>query len=573
MSQFYDQASLVMVPSGYKAGKVYSQKPLSTDGELTFTRNSNATRIGPDGKLERVRTNYCRYSQDFGSWSKFGSVTRTTGVTDPNGGTTAATIANIPSGNFTDGIMLANNPMTIGSEPIIGSVWLKGSGTIGLALERSVSGDYFFYQKLVTLTSTWTRYNIRGSSGGSRAGFTFYIANKTDSTATSVDVAFAQTEYGDIETDYIATTSAAVSVGATANVPRLDYTPTLGQSGGDGCPSLLLEPQRTNLALWSESFDNAAWLKFDLNVTANQTASPTGYVDADLITTTAINDALQQNFSAVNGTSYTLSTFLKSGTADTISLVVFGAFSTSVGTYNLTNKTATSGAGSPIVSIQDYGSGWFRVTLTTTATSTGTGSFYFASSSTSAVSTYYLWGAQCEAGSYASNYIPTLGASVTRLADAAYKTGISSLIGQTEGTIFLEVERDAGVGFENLLFLGDGGLDNFVNVIYDNSVNRYKGQVRSAGTTDGVVTAQSAYTGKLKIAVAYAANDLVLYINGVLQQTDTSVTLPSNTLSVMGVGSYYNTAYGPDMFRGDFHQMLLFKTRLSNADLETLTTL
>jgi hypothetical protein len=34
MSQFFDQASLVMVPSGYKDGKVYSQKPLSTDGEL-----------------------------------------------------------------------------------------------------------------------------------------------------------------------------------------------------------------------------------------------------------------------------------------------------------------------------------------------------------------------------------------------------------------------------------------------------------------------------------------------------------------------------------------------------------
>jgi hypothetical protein len=53
MSQFFDQASLVMVPSGYKDGKVYSQKPLSTDGELTFTRATSATRVGPDGLIQK----------------------------------------------------------------------------------------------------------------------------------------------------------------------------------------------------------------------------------------------------------------------------------------------------------------------------------------------------------------------------------------------------------------------------------------------------------------------------------------------------------------------------------------
>ena len=70
MSQFYDQASLVMVPSGYKAGKVYSQKPLSTDGELTFTRNSNATRVNADGLVEKVRTNYAPYGNDMSNWTQ-----------------------------------------------------------------------------------------------------------------------------------------------------------------------------------------------------------------------------------------------------------------------------------------------------------------------------------------------------------------------------------------------------------------------------------------------------------------------------------------------------------------------
>jgi hypothetical protein len=45
MSAFYDLASLVVVPSGYKSGKVYAQKPLTTDGQLAFTRASTATRV------------------------------------------------------------------------------------------------------------------------------------------------------------------------------------------------------------------------------------------------------------------------------------------------------------------------------------------------------------------------------------------------------------------------------------------------------------------------------------------------------------------------------------------------
>jgi hypothetical protein len=157
--------------------------------------------------------------------------------------------------------------------------------------------------------------------------------------------------------------------------------------------------------------------------------------------------------------------------------------------------------------------------------------------------------------------------------DAAYKTGISSLIGQTAGTIFLEVERFGELSFENLIFLGDGTLNNFVNLVYDNGVSRYKGQVRNGGVTSGVVTAGAAYTGKIKIAIAYAADDLVLYINGVLQATDTSVTIPSTGLGILGLGSYYDTAYGSDIFRGAYSQALLFKTRLDNATLQSLTTL
>ena len=83
----YDDASLVLVPSGYKNGVVFSQKPMDANGQLTFTRASDATRVGPNGYIEKVRTNLLTYSQDFSdsSWNMPTSQTKTTGQTDPNG--------------------------------------------------------------------------------------------------------------------------------------------------------------------------------------------------------------------------------------------------------------------------------------------------------------------------------------------------------------------------------------------------------------------------------------------------------------------------------------------------------
>jgi hypothetical protein len=70
MSLFTD-ASLVMIPSGYKTSKVYSVKPTDGSGDLTFTRsNDTATRVGPDGLIEKVRTNLILQSNTFTtSWS------------------------------------------------------------------------------------------------------------------------------------------------------------------------------------------------------------------------------------------------------------------------------------------------------------------------------------------------------------------------------------------------------------------------------------------------------------------------------------------------------------------------
>jgi hypothetical protein len=558
---FFEDASLVYIPAAIKNGKTYSIKPTDGTGDLTFTRASSATRVGPNGYIEKVRTNYCLHSQNFASWSLLGAATRTTGVTDPNGGTTAATISNIPSGNTTDGIILSGNPMTIGSDPILGSIWLKGSGTIAIALERGVSGDYFFYITTITLTSTWTRYSIGGANAGARDGFTFYVCNRTGTTATSVDVAFAQVEFGDVATDYIATTTAAVSVGPVSGTPRLDYL-------GSDCGRLLLEPARTNLISYSESFNNGYWAGSG-GVTPNTAISPDGYQNADTNASGGVYPAVPWGGDAT--ATNTASIFAKANPSGASTLRIYfnryGFGDAVYCDYNLTNGTASAvtfvgSAVSGTAKIENYGNGWYRCILTgIVSTSAGTLSF-------NPINDCYIWGAQVEAAAYATSYIPTLGTAVTRVADAASRTSVSSLIGQTAGTIYAEWTANNVATSGRILAIGDGTFANRIAILEDG------GTVRVFISTSSVVqvdlSSLGSYTGTHKIAVAYASNDLKVYIDGVAVVTQTSLSVPP--CSVVYVGTFEDGT-GTTPLGGGIAQALLFKTRLSNAQLAELTTL
>jgi hypothetical protein len=341
----------------------------------------------------------------------------------------------------------------------------------------------------------------------------------------------------------------------------------------------LLEPQRTNVYTYSEQFDNAAWNKQSVTVSANAGTSPDGTANADKVipSTSTAFQALYHG--TTTATSFTYGVFAKAAGYNYIVLLdQFSSVFTNV-VFNLSAGTCSAGG-----KIENYGNGWYRCSVSaanagaataipTYAMSPDGTNVAFAGNGTSGV---LLWGAQFESGAaYPTSYIPTTSAAVTRLADAAFKASASSVLSNSTGTLFLEVERQgpSGADPENLIFTSDTSLSNFVNIVFSPASNRYRAQVRQGGTTTGSAEASSAYTGKIKMAAAWAANDLVLYINGVLQATDTSVTIPSATFNSFGLGSYYDGAYGPDTFRGKYSQALIFKTRLTNAQLAELTTL
>jgi hypothetical protein len=343
-----------------------------------------------------------------------------------------------------------------------------------------------------------------------------------------------------------------------------------------------LEPQRSNLVTFSENLDNAAWTKTEVTVSANAAISPDGYANSDKIVP-SINNAAHfflQNSSVTSGTAYTMSLFAKADGYSFLQIANSGGFSVaSRANFDLSNGTVGSNdAGT--ATITNYGNGWYRLSYTLTADSTtSAGRFVVAvvNSGTAArlagfvadgTSGVLIYGCQFEASAYASSYIPTLGASVTRVADACSKTGISSLIGQTEGTIYAEVDLRNFVSGSRIFAIGDGSTSNRV-VLLLNTSSRIRAIISSLSTLQAEINTATLVSGTYKVALAYALNDIALYVNGVQIGTDTSATIPACPNVYLGTSEFGTT----DQLADRITQALLFKTRLTNSELSQLTTL
>jgi hypothetical protein len=576
--------SLLLIPDRYKAAKLYSQIPDSGAGDLTFARNSSATRVNSAGLIEKVRTNIILQSEAFNTtWTPNAAPTITANTTvAPDGTTTGDTIA---ASGANSGVYQV--PTVASGVEHSFSVYIKNiSGATDVLLGcdlNPINAIINFNASTGAIISTGA--GITGSSVTNAGNGWYRVAGTYVSTGTSnTFVVFgtgvmsfaawgAQLETG-VTTPYIPTTTAAVSVGITADIPRLDYT-------GGGCPSLLLEPQRTNVALYSEQFGNAAWFKFEGTITPNVISAPDGTISADLFLDTAVSQehVVEQGVSTGVGV-HTWSVFAK---AQNLNFLIINAFSGSSNRtwFNLSNGTIGTNAAGSTATITNYGNGWYRCSVTRNYTS---GSFLFVAqtapsdgvfSYTGSVNGIYLWGAQVELGSYVSSYINTLGSSVTRLADAASKTGISSLIGQSEGVLFIETTYNGAVNtglFNRLITISNGVDNNFISVSKNTSTTElYVYAQTAAGVqVNSNPIANTNLVGTHKIALAYKANDYVLYVDGVQRFTDTSAEVPACSQLNIGNIPFFS---GGDELGGGVNQALLFTTRLTNAELQSLTSL
>jgi len=542
---FYDDASLVLIPSAQKTSKVYSVKPTDGTGDLTFTRASTATRVNSSGLIEEVRTNVLTYSQTFSdaSWLVDPLLTRTLNQTDPNGGTTAALYTATSGTNLTLGknvTLVANAPNTV-------SIYIKGnaSGSVSLRIDDSTLGP----QTNINYTTNWQRFSVTRTVN--QASCAFVVGGFSSwGTGENLSFAFAQAEAGDIATAYIPTTTAAVSVGPVANVPRLDYL-------GSTCPRLLLEPQRTNLLQFSEQFNNAYWSLSGATITSNTTVAPDGTQSSDTLTGVSGNFRVFRLVSGLTNIDYSFSVFVKQGTSNTVNLDFVNVADGPA--FNFTTKTFTTVSGWT-TRYEEHVNGWFRLFAKRVSNTSSAGLGIKVSA---AGQTVFIWGAQMEEGSYGTSYIPTPGASsVTRVADAVSKTGISSLIGQTEGTLFAEIYPEE---FVNGSYIGisDGTSTNRIIFGFEGGA----GNLLVFGNTG--LSGSGTYTRgqKIKIAIAYKSGSSALYVNGTLTSTS------NNAFTASYSQFNFNSGTGIQNFFGKCAQALLFKTRLTNAQLAELTTL
>jgi hypothetical protein len=369
---------------------------------------------------------------------------------------------------------------------------------------------------------------------------------------------------------------------AATNVPRIDFDPVTRL-----CRGLLIEEQRTNLALWSEDLTVAPWSTGASGVTANQTTAPDGAVSADLLSETTANAQhyILNAASVTSGTTYTASAFVKKGTGATApDWIAFGFIAAGFGSvraaFNVTTGVFGLTVGSITTTVAQFPNGWWRITVTATATSTtGSGgllmNFTQNNNTAASISGYlgqttsnvFVWGAQFEAGAFATSYIPTTTGPLTRSADFCSITGaaFTGFYNQTEGTLVFKGMKPAVQANGTTYISVD---DNTVNerLILYYSANEFL-NVQDGGVSQAIVSSgfSAAANTRFGMAARYKLNDFALSGSGGAVATDASGTIPSVTQ--MTIGSRLTTTM--NIWVESIQYYNLIKT---NAQLQALST-
>lgn len=341
-----------------------------------------------------------------------------------------------------------------------------------------------------------------------------------------------------------------------ADVPAFQYNPTTGRWG------YLHEPAATNLAIRSTEFDNAAWTKigllaFGAGSVANSINGLDGTLSADLIVeSTASGDHyIEQNFSAVSGTTYTWSCFAKPFGGKTTVMMRFTTGSWSGGSSNqirfdLTTGATTTVSGTGTAVAVPYPDGWWRISLTSTASATaspaarlhliqdGGASASYVGTGTSGA---YLWCGQPEAGSVASSPIITVASAVTRAADTMTVTGtdFSRWYNQAGGVLYANGRLSGGAAASFPYQVAATGADannDLFGITWTANAGQMRGGVISGGVVSADIAAGSSLPSGSEYAAAVSASSASAQCSsgGALGAEDASVTLPTATRLTIG---------------------------------------
>jgi hypothetical protein len=555
MSNIYDKASLVLIPSGTKTSKIFSQKPVNGDGDFTFSRSTAATRVNADGNIEKETQNLLLQSNSFDTtWNTF-TASITGGQTGYDNSSDAWLLdVSVANGSVYQSINQSN--------VLTASIYAKKGTANGIRFRMDHTSDTNVYVDLrdgsLSSSSNSIDINIQDAGNGwyrisvafSAVNMTTIVIYPTDgntaSTAGSIYIQDAQLEQGLVARDYIETTTAAVEGGITDNVPRLDYTDS-------SCPALLLEPQRTNFVAQSEYF-GASWGASNITITSNATTSPEGVNNATLLANTSGSNYLVYSASVSASTTYQFSFYAKNVDATNVDVLFYD-----VSNNAIISTTAYEG---------DLTTEWkrldFSVTTPVGCTSLGVNILYSLSGS------LYAYGAQLEAGNYSTSLIPTYGTSVTRDVEQLYTLEDSSLFDLEQGTFFLEMSALEDDGTDRKISISDGTNDNMVNIGFSRFTGNINGEVISNGVlqTSGFAAIGVTQTNNNKFALVWGNGEFRFYVNGV-KTKESSI---SNSPVGMDILRFAQGNGSQRPFLNN-KQLLVFPTALTDQEAIDLTTI
>jgi len=545
------------------------------DGDFTFSRGSNltATRVDSNGLIEKGRENLFLQSNQFDTNWPTNKLDLTSGQSGYDGSSDAWKITSNDTGSSyvrqiitSSGVQTASVYAAKGNVDYIyfriagstnqGAFINLSNGTIDSYLNQgniidisvnNVSGDWYRISITFNTTTSDIRFYASDSGGSSSAiGSYIYIQD-------------AQLEIGLTSTEYIESGATTGLAGILEDSPRFDY------SGGASCPSLLLEPSRTQLVTQSEYF--GGYSNSNSTDEPNATTSPEGLTNATsfLEAATTGQHKLTTSLSFDGSSTYTFSIFAKTNGRD---LYIDTQNSNEWGGrawFDLTNGTANSVLGT--ANIEDFGNGWYRCIVTGESTLAGGNLVELLTSDGSTNSTtgditkgVFIYGAQMEQGSYSSSYIPNhSGGSVTRGADLGSLSTLPETL-STNYTIFGEITRliPNDEVDDNIIELTGTASSRFRLLANQNSYTRFRFYPSDGSASVSLYesTGEWSQGSTIKWAFVYQIGSIEGFVNGESIGT-TSADMEFTSL-------FLRTA-------SKLKKILVFNEALSTTDCEILT--
>lgn len=372
-----------------------------------------------------------------------------------------------------------------------------------------------------------------------------------DFTTVSLDsrITFTRTTGASNPATYVGSNGYITS--ASNNQPRFDYDPVTLV-----CKGLLIEESRQNAWVYSENF--SGWTpQPGVALEYDQTTSPANTLTADKATKTgAVTfQSINKNVTVTNTTSYVFTVFLKNiNAAQTRVRFICGTSDVNV-FVDWSNPSATS---------TNYGNGWYRVSVPFTSASTTGSPYIYPAGSGTAEGAIYVWGAQLEVGAFATSYIPTTSAALTRNADVAVMTGanFSSWWQATIGGVTASALPSTVSGVRPLIQFDDTTANNII-ALRGNTTNPelyVKATTDQAQIDAGTIAANTLY----KLTGAWNTNNCAAAINGSAVVTDTSATIPTATQARLGCD-------GTNYLNGQLQTIRYWPQRIIDAEVQAFS--